>query len=83
MVLRLAAPLPPDRVGIVEPGQPLTIRPMQRERVVDAIRLLRRDRHPCHYKPDPMAALRVHHENLPVEVEKDIEGRVTRFCHGI
>jgi len=23
-----------------------------------------------------MAALRVHHENLPVEVEKHIEGRV-------
>jgi hypothetical protein len=30
-----------------------------------------------------MAALRVHHENLPVEVEKHIEGRVTRLCHSI
>ncbi len=27
--------------------------------------------------------LRVHHENLPVEVEKHIEGRVTRLRHGI
>jgi len=24
-----------------------------------------------------MAALRVHHENLPVEIEKHIKGRVT------
>jgi hypothetical protein len=30
-----------------------------------------------------MAALRVHHENLPVEVEKHIEGRVTRLRHSI
>jgi hypothetical protein len=28
-----------------------------------------------------MAALRVHHENLPVEVEEHIEGRVTWFRH--
>jgi len=30
-----------------------------------------------------MAALRVHHENLSVEVEKHIEGRITRLSHGI
>jgi hypothetical protein len=30
-----------------------------------------------------VAALRVHHENLPVEVEKDIEGRVTRVHQDI
>jgi hypothetical protein len=28
-----------------------------------------------------MAALRVHHENQPVEVEKHIEGRVARLRH--
>jgi hypothetical protein len=56
---------------------------MQRERVVDAVRLLRRHRHPRHDEPDPVATLRVHHENLPVEVEKHIEGRVTPLHHGI
>jgi hypothetical protein len=30
-----------------------------------------------------VAALRIHHENLPAEVEKHIEGRVTRLRHGI
>jgi len=30
-----------------------------------------------------MAALRVHHENLPVEIEKHIKGRVTRLRDGI
>jgi hypothetical protein len=29
-----------------------------------------------------VTALRVHHENLPVEVEKHIEGRVARLRHG-
>jgi hypothetical protein len=28
-----------------------------------------------------MTALRVHHENLPVEVEEHIEGRVVRLGH--
>jgi hypothetical protein len=68
-------------MGIVEADQPLAIRPMQRERVVDAVRLLRRYRHPRHDEPDPVTALRVHHENLPVEVEKHIEGRIARLCH--
>jgi hypothetical protein len=29
-----------------------------------------------------VTALRVHHENLPVEVEKHIEGRGARHRHG-
>jgi hypothetical protein len=28
-----------------------------------------------------MATVRVHHENLPVEVEKQIERRIARFRH--
>jgi hypothetical protein len=30
-----------------------------------------------------MATLRVHHENLPVEFKKHIEGRVALLHHGI
>ena len=70
-------------MGVIEADQPLAIRAVQGERVVDAMRLLRRYRNPRHREPDPMAALRVHHENLPVEVEKYIESQVTRFGHGI
>jgi len=84
MVLRLAALLPCHRMGVVEADQPLAVRPVQCQRLVDAMRLLRRHRHPRHDEPDPMAALRVHHENLPVEVEKYIEGRVARltaYCY--
>jgi hypothetical protein len=83
MVLRLAASPPRHPMGVIEADQSLAVRPVQRERVVDAVRLLRRHGHTRHHKPDPVAALRVHHENLPVEVEKRIEGRVTRLCHGI
>ena len=83
MVLRITAFLPADRMRVVEPDQPLALRPVQRERVVDAVRLLRRRRHSRHHEPDPVAALRVHHEDLPVEVEKHIEGRVTRLRHSI
>ena len=74
MVVRLAALLPRDWVGIVESDQPLALRAGQRERVVDAVRLLRQHRRPRY--PDAVAALRVHHENLPAEVEKRIERRV-------
>src|SRR5438874_6863182 len=52
-----------DRMGIVETNQPLAIRPMQCERVVDAVRLLRRPRHPCHDKAYPMATGWIEHEN--------------------
>jgi len=68
MVLRFTALSPADRMGVIEPDQSLTLRPVHRERVVDAVRLLRRHRHPRHHEPDPMTALWVHHEHLPVGV---------------
>ena len=82
MVLRLAALLRRHRMGIVEADQPLAIRAVQRKRVVDAVGLFLRHRHARHDESDPVTPLGVHHENLPVEVEKDIEGRVTRVYHG-
>jgi hypothetical protein len=83
MALRLAAPLPHHRMGNVEPDQPLAIRPVRRERVVQPMRLLRQHRHWRHHEPNPVAALRVHDEHLPVEVQQHIEGRVARLRHGI
>ena len=83
MVLRLAALLPRHRMGIVEAGQPLAIRTVQRQRIIQPVRLLRRDRHPGYYEPDPVAALRVHDQNLAVKIEQRIEDGVAWFRHGI
>lgn len=78
MMLRLAAFLLADRMGVIEADQPLAIRSMELRRIVEAVRLLRRYRHSRHDEPHPMAALRVHHEHLAVELEEHIEGRVPR-----
>src|SRR5207248_7897087 len=55
MVLRLATLLSRHGMSVVEADQPLAIRAVQRERVVDAVWLLRRRRHPRHDEPDPVA----------------------------
>ena len=68
MVLRLAALLPCHSMGVVEADQPLAIRAVQRERVVDAMWLLLRHRHLRHDEPNPMAAFWVDDEHLSVEV---------------
>jgi len=70
-------------MGIVEAHQPLAIRSVQGQRIVDAMRFRRRHGHPPDDEPNPVTALRIDHEDLPVEVEKHIESRVTRLAHAI
>ena len=55
---------------------------VQGERIIDAVGFSRRHRHPRHDELDPVA-FRVDHENLPVEVEKHIEGGVAWLRRGI
>src|SRR5208282_3595100 len=62
MVLRLAALLPRDRMGIVEADQPFAIRPVQRQRVVQPVRLVRRHRHPRHHEANPWNDLHAKYE---------------------
>lgn len=83
MVLRPAANLIADRVRIIEPNETLAIGPVQGQRIVDAIRLLRRGRHPCDDEADPIAAFRIDHEHLTIQVQEEIETRIARFSHGI
>ena len=83
MVLRMTAPLSSYRVSIVEPNQPLAVRPVQSERIVEAMRFLRRDRYTRHHEPHPMTALRVHNEHLAVEFEERIKGLVADRRHDI
>ena len=81
MVLWVAAPLPRHRMGVVEADEPPAIRPVQRQRIVQAMRFFRRGRHFRHHEADPMVAIRVHNEHLPIKVEQHIEGRVARLRH--
>ena len=81
MVLGFASSLPRDGVRVVESDQPLSVGAMQRKRVAQAMRSFRRCRDPQHNKTNPVATLRIHHENLPIEIEKQIEGWILRFAH--
>ena len=81
MVLRLAALPSARRMRVVESDQPLTIRSVERQRVVEAMRLLRRRGHTHHHEPHPMPAIRVHDEHLAVEVKKGVKSRVTGVRH--
>lgn len=83
MVLWITANLLSHRVSIVEPNQPLAVRPVQSERIVEAMRFLRRDRHTRHHEPHPMTAARVHDEHLAVEFEKRVKGLVADRRHDI
>ena len=76
MVLGLPARLPRDRMGFVEANQPLAVRPVQRQRIVQSVRLLRR--YLSHNEAHPVAALRIDDQPLPIEVEQHIKGGVAR-----
>ena len=67
----------------VEADQALTLRPMQGERVVEPVRLLGRDDNPGDDEPAPVTAVRVHHQDLAVEVEEGVERWVTGWRHRI
>ena len=81
MVLCLTALLVRYRMGVVEADQPPTSRPVQRQRIVEAVWLLRLHWHLRHDKTDPVAALGINDEHLPVEFEQQIKGRVARLRH--
>ena len=81
MVLRLSAHPLADRMSVIETNQPLAMRPMQRQRVVDAVRLRRRHGHLCDDEPDPVAALGVDDEYLSVKIKKRMEGRIWWLRH--
>jgi hypothetical protein len=78
MVLRTAPSLPSDGMGIVEADEPLAVRAVQGQRIVETVRLLRRDGDPPDDEANPMTAGRVDDQHLAVEVEQDIKGRIAR-----
>ena len=81
MVPRFAQPLRRNCVSVVESHQPLSVRAVQRKRIAETMWPLRRWWNPHDDKANPVAPLRIDHENLPVEIEKQIEGRILAFAH--
>src|SRR5690554_6436024 len=81
MVHRLAPPASADRMGVVEADQSFARRPVKRERIIEAVRLLRGCRNAGDDELHPMAALGIDKEHLSVEVQKRVEARITMPAH--
>jgi hypothetical protein len=65
-------------VGVIKADQPLAVRPVQRQRIIESVRLLRRHRYARHHESDPVTPSRIDHEYLSVEIQKRVQARVGR-----
>jgi hypothetical protein len=68
--------LPLNRVRIIEPDQTFALRSMQCERIFDPVRPGRAHRNATRDKADPMPRFRVDYQQLPVQIEQRIQGRI-------
>ena len=76
MVLWLASMLSSHRMSVIESNKALSAPTVQRQRVIQSVRLLRRRRNPRDNKPNPVPALRVYNQNQAIQVEQRVESRV-------
>jgi hypothetical protein len=68
-------PAPPfDRMSVVEADQALAMRSMQRQRIIEAVRLGLANRDALDDEPDPMPSLWIDDKNLPVQVKQGVKG---------
>lgn len=81
MVLGSAELLPGYTVSVIKAYQSLSVRSVQRQRIIESVRLLQRRRHARHHEPDPVTPFRIDHECLSVEIQKRVQARVGRCCH--
>jgi hypothetical protein len=64
-------PSPPfDRMSVVEADQALAMLSMQRQRIIEAVRLGLANRDALDDEPDPMPSLWIDDKNLPVQVKQ-------------
>ena len=61
---------------IVKTDKALTIRPVQRQRIIEPVRLRLCCSDPSNNEPDPMPGFRIDNEDLAVQVKQAIQGRV-------
>ena len=72
-------------MGIVESHQPGSVGPVQRQRTIQAMRLLFRNRNLIDDEANPVTRL-VNHQNLPMEVDQRVKrgvapGHFYSFSH--
>ncbi len=61
---------------IVETHQTITVRPVERQAVIQPVWFGRRDRHLTHDEADPMVTVSVNDVDLPIQPKQGVEGRV-------
>jgi hypothetical protein len=61
----VATPLAPDRMGVTTPDDPLSVGTVQRQSIIEPMRLSGRNGYQRHHEPDIIPAAWVHDEHLP------------------
>jgi hypothetical protein len=64
------------RVSVVKSNKALTIRPMQRQRIIESVRFRLAHSHPANNEPDPKPGLRINDQDLPVQIKQSVQGQV-------
>jgi hypothetical protein len=57
---------------VVESNEALTVRPMERKRVIQAVWLGLGSGYTSHNKPHPVPAFWIEHKHLPIKIEQRI-----------
>jgi hypothetical protein len=63
-------------VGVVKTNQPLAVPAVESQRIVQAVRLLRRGWYTRHHETNAATTLRVNDECQAIEIQQGVEGRV-------
>src|SRR5271170_2597168 len=73
VVLRIAAPLFPDWMCVIESNDSFAVSTMQCQRIVQPVRSLRCWRNLFYHESNPVSALRVDNESQSIQIEQRVE----------
>ena len=76
VVLRIAAPLFPDWMCVIESNDSFAVSTMQCQRIVQPVRSLRCWRNLFYHESNPVSALRVDNESQSIQIEQRVEAQV-------
>jgi hypothetical protein len=60
-------------MGVVKSNKAFTVRPMERQRIAQAVWLSLRSGYTSHYEPDPVPAFWIDHKHLPIKIKQRVE----------